>query len=247
MSYKHTLSRRWCRGDVSWKERTTVKVIEELSVAASGIRPMTIVLAAALALLASATVVTAQENGGGQAVVAGADSALQPGDVVRLRIWMEPDLSGEFAVDNRGVVVLPRVGPVTVTSESAESLRARLRAAYGEFLNHTSIDVSLLRRVQVLGAVRSPGLYQVDPTMNISDVLAMAGGATNQGRIDQVELIRNGQKVASNLSPFTRVGASPIRSGDQLVVPEKSWIARNPGMVVGAVSAALSFTLAILR
>jgi len=95
--------------------------------------------------------------------------------------------------------------------------------------------------------VRSPGLYQVDPTMNISDVLAMAGGATNQGNIDKVELIRNGQRLASNLSPFTRVGSSPIRSGDQLVVPEKNWLVRNPGIVIGAVSAALSFTIALLR
>jgi protein involved in polysaccharide export with SLBB domain len=198
-----------------------------------------------VALTLAAGSAVAQVNGGG--TVGGSDSALQPGDVVRLRIWMEPDMSGEFPVDARGVVVLPRLGPVTVTNESAESLRARLTAAYGEFLNHTSIDVSLLRRVQVLGAVRSPGLYQADPTMNISDVLALAGGATNQGRIDRVELIRNGQTVARNLTPFTLVGSSPIRSGDQLVVPEKSWLVRNPGVVIGAVSAALSFTLALLR
>jgi polysaccharide export outer membrane protein len=200
-----------------------------------------------LGLTLGAAPIVAQVNGGAQVASADTDSALQPGDVVRLRIWLEPDLSGEFPVDNRGVVVLPRIGPVTVTNESSESLRSRLTAAYGEFLNHSSIDVSLLRRVQVLGAVRSPGLYQVDPTLNISDVLAMAGGATNQGNIDRVELIRNGQRVVSNLSPLTRVGASPIRSGDQLVVPEKSWIARNPGMIIGAISAALSFTLALLR
>lgn len=175
------------------------------------------------------------------------DTALQPGDVVQLRIWMEPDLSGEFPVDHTGTVVLPRIGPVSVTNESAESLRARLIGAYGEFLNHTSIEVLLLRRVQVLGAVREPGLYQVDPTMNISDVLALAGGARSDGVMDRVELIRNGQRVANNLSPFTRVGSSPIRSGDQLVVPERSWFARNPGLVIGGVSAILSFTLAILR
>jgi protein involved in polysaccharide export with SLBB domain len=196
--------------------------------------------------LAWAPAARAQTNGDAYASAPSVDSALQPGDVVRLRIWMEPDLSGEFPVDNRGVVVLPRIGPVTVTSESAESLRDRLTAAYGEFLNHTSIDVVFLRRVQVLGAVRSPGLYQVDPTMNVSDVLALAGGATNQGKMDEVHLIRNGQRVA-NLSPLTRVGASAIRSGDQLVVPEKNWIVRNPGIVIGAVSAVLSFTLALLR
>lgn len=206
-------------------------------------------LAAALLLLLAAPDAGAQSANGGaapaqQAVVAG--DVLRAGDVVRLRIWQEPDLSGEFAVDESGHVVLPRLGPVRA-DRSPEAVRREIQEGYGAFLNHSSIDIVLLRRVQVLGAVRSPGLYHVDPTMNISDVLALAGGATGQGRLEGLELVRNGQRIAANLSPLTTVGSSPLRSGDQLFVPEKSWISRNPGIVVGAVSAALSFTLALLR
>lgn len=197
--------------------------------------------------IAAAAQTNGQPQFASQSFQGNPDSALHPGDIVRLRIWLEPDLSGEFPVDYTGVVILPRIGPVTVSGESAASLRQRLTNAYGEFLNHSSIEVSLLRRVQVLGAVRDPGLFQVDPTMNISDVLALAGGATSQGNIDRVDLIRDGRPVATNMSPFTPVGSSPIRSGDQIVVRERSWFARNPGIVIGGVSAILSFTLAIWR
>lgn len=173
--------------------------------------------------------------------------SLQPGDAIRLRIWREEELSGEFQVDADGVVVLPRIGPVKVTGESPSSLRARLIDEYQRFLNHTSVEVILLRRVQVLGAVRTPGLYEVDPTLSISEVLALAGGATPQGNINAVRLVRDGQRLAGTLSPLTSVGSSPLRSGDQIIVPERSWLARNPGIVIGGISAILSFTLALIR
>jgi protein involved in polysaccharide export with SLBB domain len=197
--------------------------------------------AAALSLLL-ATTLAAQE---GPATDPG--DVLRPGDVVRLRIWMEPELSGDFPVGEQGIVVLPRIGPVATGGEPAGVLRERVVAAYAAFLAHTSIDVILLRRVQVLGAVRNPGLYHVDPSMSLGDVLALAGGTTTHGRIDRVALMRGGHRVPAELSPTTAVAGSSIRSGDQLRVPEKSWAARNPGVLIGAVSAVLSFTLAVLR
>jgi polysaccharide export outer membrane protein len=172
---------------------------------------------------------------------------IRPGDVVKLSIWREPDLSGEFPVDEWGMAVQPRIGPMKVTDYDPDSLRATLVAAYEEFLSHSSINVTVLRRVQVIGAVRTPGLYQVDPTMSVSDVLAMAGGATPQGNIKRVELIRQGHAVGGRLSPMTSVGRASIRSGDQLFVPERSWISRNPGVVVASVSAVLSLLLSQLR
>jgi protein involved in polysaccharide export with SLBB domain len=178
---------------------------------------------------------------------ADAADGLRAGDVVRLRIWMEPELSGDFPVGEQGIVVLPRIGPLAANGEPVAALRGRIVDAYAAFLSHASIDVILLRRVQVLGAVRTPGLYHVDPSMNIGDVLALAGGATTHGRIDRVELFRGGRRVTTELSPVTAVAGSPIRSGDQLRVPEKSWAMRNPGVLIGGISAVLSFTLAVLR
>ncbi len=173
----------------------------------------------------SGAVTATQESAGG---------AVRPGDVIRLRIWREPDLSGEFPVDERGVAILPKLGPVRVTAELPDALKARLVRDYSTYLVNPSIEVQVLRRIQVSGAVRNPGLYPVDPTMTVADAIALAGGVTPQGRGDKVELRRQGESVSGRVTGGALLGDSLIQSGDQLFVPERSWISRNPGIVIGA-------------
>jgi polysaccharide export outer membrane protein len=172
---------------------------------------------------------------GANSATAGDLDRLRPGDVVRLRIWREPDLSGDFPVNETGMVVLPRLGPLSVIAESSGSLRARLVDAYAEFLNHRSVDVTLLRRIQVLGAVRQPGVYPVDPTMTISDVLAVAGGATTDGDPNKLELIRDGRQIPGRFSRQSLISESHVRSGDQIFVPERGWVRRNGGFLAAAI------------
>ena len=170
-----------------------------------------------------------------------------PGDIVRLRIWREPDLSGDFPIDESGEVVLPRVGPVKATSETPQSLKTKLYSEYQKYLAQTSIDVTVLRRVQVLGAVRNPGLYPLDATMSVSDAIAMAGGVTSDGNEKKVQLVRGGQRLSGNLPQRTRLADTPIRSGDQLYVPYRSWLSRNGYLVGTIVSAAAASLVFIIR
>jgi protein involved in polysaccharide export with SLBB domain len=181
--------------------------------------------------------------------LAAQDSAgvLRPGDIVRLRIWREPDLSGDFIVDQGGQVVFPKIGPRHVAGESPSSLKDSLVKSYQIYLRNPSIEITLLRRVNVLGAVRSPGLYPVDPTMTLADVVAAAGGASPQGKTDQVELLRDGKTVTANLTGGVRVGDLQIRSGDQIYVPERSWASRNSGVVAAALTASVSLIIAMVR
>jgi len=172
-------------------------------------------------------------------------AALRPGDLIRLRIWREPDFSGDFTVDEAGVVVLPRLGALDVTSEPPESLKATLVRGFGAFLNHSSIEVTFLRRVQIAGAVQKPGLYHVDPLMTVGDALALAGGVLPGGRPDEVEIIREGEKLPETLAGRLLIGESPIRSGDQLYVTERGWISRNPGLIVGMISAVSTLVLVV--
>lgn len=163
---------------------------------------------------------------------------LQPGDMVRLKIWREPDLSGDYQVDENGEAVFPKIGVLAVGEISTDSLKAVLVATYSAFLRNPSIDVTLLRRVNVLGAVRSPGLYHVDPTVTVADVLAMAGGVNSDGNPDRIELLRGGKKLSSKLSQESRLTESPLRSGDQLRVPQKSWASRNTALIAAGITGA---------
>lgn len=193
--------------------------------------------APANAQASAATTVPALDSGG----------VLQPGDLVRLRIWREPDLSGDFPVDQTGTAVLPKLGPTTVTGRQPDVLKAKLIAAYQEYLSHPSIEITFLRRVQVYGAVRTPGLYPVDMTMRLGDVLALAGGVTPDGNLKKMVLIRNGAKLSPTLSYGARVMDSQIRSGDEIFVPERGWISRNPGILATLITASVSLFIAFHR
>lgn len=209
-------------------------------------------LSIGLALLLSAPhLVVAQDAAAPPSVpatsVSAGAAALRPGDIVRIRIWREPDLSGDFPVNETGIVVLPKLGEASVTGRPAAELAADIRAGYSESIAHNSIAVIFLRRVQVIGAVRTPGLYHADPTMMVGDVVALAGGPTPQARIDRVELYRDGHLLPGTVSNVTLVGDTPIRSGDQVLVPERSWASRNPGVVIAAAGTTLSVTVALIR
>jgi protein involved in polysaccharide export with SLBB domain len=171
---------------------------------------------------------------------------LSPGDIIKLNVWREPEWSGEFAVNDNGIAVLPRLGAIQVTTMTADSLREFLVDSLGRFLRNPSIEVIPLRRVQVLGAVRTPGLYPVPPTVTIGDVIALAGGATNDGKPDQIILRRNGEELRVKLRGSTRLSDTPIRTGDQIYVPQRSWVSRNAGLVAAGLSATTSLVIALL-
>jgi protein involved in polysaccharide export with SLBB domain len=118
-------------------------------------------------------------------------------------------------------------------------------AAYEGWFNHSSIEIMLLRRIQVVGAVRNPGLYTVDPTMTVGDALALAGGATTPGQPVRVQVIREGKPVDVALSWESPIVTSPLRPGDQLYVPGRGWLSRNAKVIVAAVSATASLVWAL--
>ena len=203
-------------------------------------------LSLALALaLASASPAYGRSAADSAAAATDSSSVLRPGDVVRLRIWREPDLSGDFPVDENGVAVFPKIGPLPVTHEAPESLKSKLVTAYQTYLRNPSVDVTMLRRVNILGEVRNPGLYPVDPTMTLADVIALAGGVSPTGSANKVEVRRDGEKLSAKLSSHTRIADSPVQSGDQIFVRERSWVSRNTAIVATGLSASVSLAIAL--
>lgn len=168
---------------------------------------------------------------------------LFPGDAIQLAFTREPQLGGEFPVDESGTVVLPLLGARSVARLSPAELKRTLLDEYGQQLRNQEVRITLLRRVRILGAVKNPGLYRVDPTMTVVDALALAGGATPQGKPRDIQLYRDGRPVRSRLDVNMQL-LQQVRSGDQIVVPERSWFARNGGYVVAAGISAVGIVIA---
>lgn len=166
----------------------------------------------------------------------GSADALLPGDVIDIDIWQEETLSGEFTVDESGTVVLPLIGARNVAGVSAQDLREQLAADYAVYLNNPSINVKLLRRITVSGEVRVPGLYTVDATLSIADLIARAGGINTDADAEKILLFRDDQRLELDLNGATVVGEAGLRSGDRVSVGKRGWLGRNLPSVVGIVS-----------
>lgn len=181
------------------------------------------------------------------AALAATDEPLLPGDQIRVAFSEERELGGEFPVDETSHAALPLLGRTSVRGSSGANLRDSLVSAYEAQVRNQTVQITLLRRVRVLGEVQEPGLYHVDPTMTLVDAIAQAGGPTNNGQLDGVDILRNGRPVAENLEATALVG-SYLRSGDQIMVPKTSWFSRNAAWVVGGtVSAAAIVTTSIIN
>lgn len=172
--------------------------------------------------------------------------SLLPGDVIRVQIWREEDLSGEFQVAEDGSVVLPLLGRRSVSGISTERLREQLTEEYDQYLVNPSVNVTLLRRITVLGEVRLPGNYMVDATVSVAQLIAQAQGVTPDGDIDKLQLLRAGRVVRGDLPSTSLLTEAGIRSGDQVMVGKRSWLARNLTSVVGLLSIASNVASVII-
>lgn len=170
---------------------------------------------------------------------------IAPGDVVRVHIWREEEWSGEFPVSEAGVVVLPKLGPYTVTDRDPLELREHLIREYQKYLRNPSIEITFLKRITILGAVREPGIQLVDPTMTVAEALALAGGTMPDAGTDRVELVREGAPV-QRVNGRTRIGELSMQSGDRLFVPERAWASRNAAVVAAIISGATSLAIALI-
>jgi polysaccharide export outer membrane protein len=172
---------------------------------------------------------------------------LQPGDAVRVVIWREPELSGDFPVDERGAVTLPLLGVRRVTHLPMAQVRDSLMAGYLRQLRNSSINITPLRRVNVLGEVLRPGILSVDPTITLAEVVALAGGTTPSGDLRRIRIVRKGNVILERVTADARLSSFDIRSEDQIFVGRRGWLDRNSGLLLSTlVSAAASLVASLI-
>jgi polysaccharide export outer membrane protein len=172
---------------------------------------------------------------------------IRPGDVVRLTLLRDKDLSGDFPVNQFGTVVLPLVGEYDITRESHRTFREKVIKDLQEIRYAKDIEVVVLRRVRVEGEVTEPGVLSLDPTMSIADAVAMAKGRTQFAQEGRVILRRGGEVIDADLRLDARVGESAVQSGDEIFVPRRGWVDRNLTAVVAGASTVATILITLLR
>lgn len=147
---------------------------------------------------------------------------LSPGDKMKVTVFNEADLTGEFQINERGNVAFPLVGEVQAANATPDEFQQRLTARLrGKYVKNprVSVEVTSYRPVNVLGEVRNAGQIQYRPGLTIQDAVALAGGFTYRANTRTVYVRR--ADASGEISVSTDGEKVPILPGDNIRVPER--------------------------
>jgi polysaccharide export outer membrane protein len=142
-------------------------------------------------------------------------------DRVRLIVFGEEDLSGEFEVDGSGVIAMPLVGQVAAAGktlrELEEAVAAKLREGY---LNDPRVSAEVLnyRPFYIFGEVVNGGEYSFTDGMSLLNAVAVAGGYTYRADQRRVFITR---ADGSGEREYTTGAPVPVLPGDIIKIPER--------------------------
>jgi polysaccharide export outer membrane protein len=198
-------------------------------------------------LFAVLSIVVSQARGQASPSSAMDSVSLRSGDLLRVAIWREAGLNGEFQVDANGDLSLPMLGTRHVSGVPWVALRDSLVRGYEHELKTPSIVLTPLRRVLVLGAVTRPGVYFLDPTFNLEGTISLAGGASTEGNLERIRILRDGITLQRTLSVKKPVVDGELRSGDQIFVERRSWVDRNSAFLLTSVLSVAGIVVALVK
>jgi polysaccharide export outer membrane protein len=146
---------------------------------------------------------------------------LDTGDKVKVTVYGEDDLSGEFDVDGSGNVRLPLIGQVRAAGLSLHEFEVAIEAklANGYLVNpKVSVGVSSYRPFTILGEVNKPGEYPYENGMTVLNAVALGGGYTYRADKDNVYIRRKGAQSEVKMPADDSTAVYP---GDTVRVDER--------------------------
>lgn len=144
------------------------------------------------------------------------------GDRVKVTVFDEPTLTGEFGVGLDGSLALPLIPPMQASGQAPDQLAAKITAALaeGEYVlsPRVTVEVSQHRPFYILGEVTAPGEYPYIGDLTVEQAIAKARGYTPRANKSEVVLRRQGWAEGKRV----RLGTTPllIAPGDTITVQE---------------------------
>jgi polysaccharide export outer membrane protein len=146
---------------------------------------------------------------------------LAPGDKVRVTVYGEDKISGEYQIDNAGSLSLPLAGTLAAAGLTKPELEQELtRYLKSQYLRDPKVTVAVVsyRPFYVLGEVAKPGEYQFRNGLNVLSAIAIAGGATYRANNSKVLIQRSG---STQVAEYPQSPTVMVMPGDVVRIPER--------------------------
>lgn len=146
---------------------------------------------------------------------------LSSGDIIRISVFGEPDLSfEETRLNDAGTFSYPFVGEVKAQGKTAvEIAKILTNALQGDFLVDPRVSVSVLeyREFYISGEVKQPGGYKYQPGLNLRRAIALAGGLTERASTNRITVVRDQDP---NRKPERVTLDTPVMPGDTINIDQ---------------------------
>lgn len=149
-----------------------------------------------------------------------------PEDILLVRVWREPELSGAVQVRPDGKITMPLIGELQASGQTPEALKGQVAERLTEFVNKPEVMVQVQsvqsRRYYITGEVnRSGGFPLVVPT-TVLEALTNAGGFREFANTKKITILRNGKIIKFNYNEVIK-GKNlqqniPVENGDYIIV-----------------------------
>jgi protein involved in polysaccharide export with SLBB domain len=146
---------------------------------------------------------------------------LGPNDQVRVQVYNEAAITGDYVVDSAGFVAIPVAGRVKAAGLTTEQLERRITSKLnGDIIKdaHVTVQISNYAPFYVRGEVKKPGEFPYKPGLTLGDAVALAGGYTYRADESKafVRPVGTGREIIHPLGVDP-----PISPGDNIRIPER--------------------------
>ena len=146
---------------------------------------------------------------------------LDSGDIVRVTVFDQENLTNTFAVDKGGYISFPLIGSVAARGQTARQVEQRIATGLKQdYLRDPDVTVEIdsYRPFFIMGEVGTAGQYSYVPGMTVQNAIAIAGGFSPRGQQEDADITRhvNGDVITGRV-PMS----DPILPGDTIYVRER--------------------------
>jgi protein involved in polysaccharide export with SLBB domain len=182
---------------------------------------LTLFAAFALASIASLTTYASAQSQRGSHALSTGSYVLGPNDRLRVKVYGEPDITGEYEVDASGQISVPLAGRLKAAGMTTKQLEREITSSLSKDIvrdPRVNVEIVAYRPYYILGEVKKSGEYPYRLGLTVMDAVASAGGFTYRANENKVYLRRSGSP-AEEIYPLD----APILvfPGDNIRIPER--------------------------
>lgn len=160
-------------------------------------------------------------TGGDDGILLPSEYRLGAGDQLRITVFGEADLTGQFLINPQGDIAFPLVGDIEASGKTLIELTASITEALQQgFIRQPSVAVEVLnyRPFFILGEVRTPGTYPFSANLTVLNAVATAQGFTYRADRGRVYIKHANEDVERRYRLTT---TTPVQPGDTIRIGER--------------------------